>query len=79
VVVVHRAHGLRFIIYIDDHEPAHVHVQGNGAAKIDLLGASGSPELVYSVGMTRADQRRMLREVGRHQAMLLARWRDIHG
>ena len=34
--VVFRAHGLRFIIYVDDHRPPHIHVDGRGVAKIAL-------------------------------------------
>ena len=42
MVVVHRAHGFRFVIYRLDHEPAHVHIVGReGQAKINLLGAGG--------------------------------------
>ncbi len=81
MVVVHRVHGLRFIIYIDDHEPAHVHVhvRGDGEAKVVLVAANGEPEPVQIVGMTRADQRRMMREIREQQAMLLERWRELHG
>jgi len=42
MVTVHRARGLRFVIFVDDHEPAHVHVFGDGQAKIDLIGAEGA-------------------------------------
>jgi hypothetical protein len=34
MVTVHRAHGLRVVIFVDDHEPAHVHVFGDGRAEI---------------------------------------------
>jgi hypothetical protein len=34
---------LRFAIYTDDHEPAHVHVIGDGNAKINLDGPGGKP------------------------------------
>lgn len=44
MVTVHREAGLRFIIYSDDHKPAHVHVVGDGNAKVDLGGANGMPE-----------------------------------
>jgi hypothetical protein len=53
MVVVHRAHGFRFVIYTSDHEPAHVHVTGAGHAKINLLGAGTTPEAVFSVGIKR--------------------------
>ena len=74
-----RAHGLRVVIYANDHRPAHVHVFGDGEAKIDLLGADGTPDLVWADGMTRGEVRRAMRIVVEQQAFLLARWEDIHG
>ena len=79
MVTVFRAHGLRVIIFVDDHQPAHVHVFGDGHAKINLHGADGAPELVWAEGMTRAEIRRALRIVLEQQTLLLARWEDIHG
>jgi hypothetical protein len=78
MVTVHRAHGLRFVIFVDDHEPAHVHVFGDGEAKFNLA-ASGGPELVYAIGLSRADVRRAMRVVMEKQAFLLERWSEIHG
>lgn len=52
MVVVHRAHGFRFVIYTADHELAHVHITGAGQAKINLLGPDGDPEIVSSVGIS---------------------------
>jgi len=74
-----RAYGLRVVIFVDDHLPAHVHVFGDGQAKINLLGTDGVPELVWSDGMTRGEVRRALRIVVEQHAMLLTRWEDIHG
>ena len=79
MVTVHRAHGLRIVIFVDDHEPAHVHVFGDGEAKINLTGADGAPELLSATGMTRADIRRAMRIVKEQQASLLERWSEIHG
>lgn len=79
MVVVHRAFGYRFIIYLDDHEPAHVHVRRDGEAKVQLEGPDGLPFISEVASVTRRDQRRILREVGEHQAMLLLRWSEIHG
>ena len=45
MVVVHRAHGFRVVIYTQDHEPAHVHIVGSGRVKINLLGLDGRPEV----------------------------------
>ena len=79
MVTVYRALGLRIVVFVDDHEPAHVHVFGDGEAKINLWGAEGAPELISAVGMTRADLRRAMRIVRERQAELLERWSEIHG
>lgn len=79
MVVVHRAFGFRFVIYTQDHEPAHVHITGAGQAKINLLGQNGNPELVYSIGIKRADLRRILNEVAVEQSRFLTEWERIHG
>ena len=78
-MTVHREGGLRVVIFLQDHEPAHVHVMGDGHAKINLLGPDGAPELVWVDGMTRAEVRRAMRIVAEQQAVLIARWRTIHG
>jgi hypothetical protein len=36
MVTLFRESGLRFVIFIDDHAPPHVHVFGDGVAKIEL-------------------------------------------
>jgi len=79
MVVVHRAHGFRFVIYTSDHEPAHIHVIGAGETKIDLWGPERRPHVVWSVGMSRADVKRALAEVADRRLELLAKWRRIHG
>lgn len=79
MVTVLRAQGLRVVIYVNDHDPAHVHVFGDGEAKINLLGAGGSPELIWADGMSHGEVRRALRIVTDEQTALLARWEEIHG
>lgn len=79
MIVVLRAQGLRFFIFVDDHEPAHIHVRGNGQGKITLVGADGLPEFTWSKGMTFADRRRALSAARAHQIELLNTWREIHG
>lgn len=79
MVVVHRAHGFRFVIFVDDHEPAHVHIKGSGDAKIELVGPVGLPHLIYSRGITKADMRRLLIEVTRQRDAFLRQWEHIHG
>lgn len=79
MIVVHRAHGFRIVIYTSDHEPAHVHVTGAGQAKINLLGPDGDPELVWSVGIKRSDLRRLIDEIALHRNRLIEEWERIHG
>ena len=79
MVTVLRVEGFRVVIYSNDHLPAHVHVCGDGEAKINLFGADGAPDLVWADNMTRAEVRRAVRLVEREQALLLQRWKDIHG
>ena len=60
MVTVLRAHGLRVVIFTNDHEPAHVHVFGDGEAKINLLGPGGTPALIWADGMSRSEVRRAM-------------------
>ena len=79
MVTVHHAFGFRFVIFVNDHDPPHVHVFGHGGeAKIDLL-ASGAAVLAWVRGMSRADQRRLVAEARLRHAILLSEWRTIHG
>ena len=79
MVTVLRTGGLRVVIYLQDHEPAHVHVIGDGEAKINLIGRRDQPELVWAVGMTGGDLRRAVRIVAEAREQLLAKWEEIHG
>ena len=79
MVTVLRADGLRVVIYVNDHLPAHVHVFGDGEAKIDLTGPQGVPELVWADNMTRGEVRRSMRIVAEQLTFLVQRWEDIHG
>lgn len=79
MVAIHRAQGLRVIIFTDDHEPAHVHVFGDGHAKINLIGPDGAPTLVWAQGMKGNELRRAMQIVHDQQEPFLARWREIHG
>lgn len=79
MVTIYRGHGLQVVIFVDDHEPAHVHVFGDGQAKINLLGPDGEPELVWADGMKRNDVRRAMRIVTEQKTLFLRRWTEIHG
>ena len=79
MVTVLRAEGLRVVIFVNDHPPVHVHVFGDGEAKINLTGAGGMPELTWAEGMTRGEVRGAMRVVAEARTALLARWESIHG
>ena len=79
MVTVLRAEGFRIMIFANDHEPAHVHVFGDGEAKINLLGSDGHVDLVWAVGLSRADIRRAVAIVDDNRQALLTRWNEIHG
>jgi hypothetical protein len=79
MVVVHRARGFRFVIYTQDHAPAHIHITGAGQAKVNLIGDQDAPALVYSIGISRPELRRLMAEVFEHRDRFLAEWERIHG
>lgn len=79
MIVVHRAFGFRIVIHTQNHEPAHVHIVGPGLAKINLLGATGHPEVVSIVGIKKSDIRNLIAEVTEHRDRLIREWERIHG
>lgn len=74
-----REAGLRVYIPVDDHPPAHVHVRGDGFAKIQLEGPDGRPTFIVSRGMTVAEERKAFALVVKHRDALLRAWRATHG
>jgi len=77
---VHRAGNLRFVIFLDDHGPPHVHVFSAGAEARVLLGSPrGRPTLDWARGFDRMTLRQALREATARRARLMAAWRRIHG
>ena len=73
---VHRAAGLRLVIYVDDHPPPHIHVEGKGGyAKIAIDG----PVLVWNRGVARSDMKIALDAVTSKRNQLLQAWTEIHG
>jgi Domain of unknown function (DUF4160) len=77
--VIYRKLGLRFIIYVDDHEPAHVHVRGDGEAKISLGNSIGGPDLVFSKGFSTGDVRRAMHVVKAQREAFMQDWNRLHG
>jgi len=78
-----RVHGLRFVIWPNDHIPPHLHVFSADAEATILLGEPGEPGgypgLLENRRMGRRDVARALETVLEHQSMFLRRWREIHG
>ena len=75
MVTVFRLAGMRFVIYTDDHEPAHVHVYGDGEVRVDIVTLSA----LSNRGMSKRDLARALQAVSDHQQLLLEKWTEIHG
>ncbi|MQA92767.1 MAG: DUF4160 domain-containing protein [Gemmatimonas sp.] len=77
---IHREEGFRFVIYVDDHEPAHVHVRYAGAiARIRIGDADHRPIATDPGSMRTPDVRRAVRIVEANQKQFFEAWREIHG
>ena len=77
---VHRFHGLRVVIYPNDHRPPHVHVMGKGCeAVFKLNGPHGPPELRENYGFAARDLGVIAAEIGAHLQHLQTQWSTIHG
>jgi hypothetical protein len=67
---------MRFIILTDDHPPPHVHVRGNGDARIALH----SPHAILSNKvMRKPDIARARNAVEDRWSELMKVWTDLHG
>jgi hypothetical protein len=74
-----RVHGLRFVIWPNDHAPPHVHVfSADAEATIELGEPSEHPRLIENRRMRRSDVTRALKAVLEHRSMLWHRWSEIH-
>lgn len=71
-----RLHGLRFVIYPNDHSPAHVHVLGPGWSVIVNLVDLTLREVQ---GASRRDAAQARELAAAHAELLRAAWRSIHG
>jgi hypothetical protein len=68
--------GFQVQIWLNDHEPAHVHVyRAEGLVVINV--APLQVRAAHDVG--RRDVRRAMELVSGNQLYLLRRWREIHG
>lgn len=75
-----RLGGLRVVIYLNDHQPAHVHVIGRGHEAIfELNGRSGTVTIRENYGFTRREIADIERALIQSLAGLSAEWERIHG
>lgn len=75
-----RKDGFAFLVYTNDHRPAHVHIFRAEAEMIVYLGDEANPPSIReNMGMNRRDARMALVICGEFQEFLLAEWRRIHG
>lgn len=68
--------GFRFMIYLDDHPPAHVHAIG---ADCMIRVALEPLAVLSSVGAKASDVRRAMEIAERRREELVAAWRKYHG
>ena len=77
--VIWRQSGFRFVIYVDDHPPPHVHILADGEMKVNIVGPAGLPHQVYSNGFNVSERRKAMDIVLQRQVEFLAEWDVIHG
>ena len=71
-----RESGVEVVIYLNDHQPPHVHAfEGSGDAKINL----NPVEVVQVWRMSKATSRKAKRVVVERQDYLLEKWEEING
>lgn len=75
MVTLLRQHGMRFVIYTADHEPPHVHVVGEGEARIDIVDLN----IITQGGMSDRDVRRAVAVIEENRQLFLDTWRKYHG
>lgn len=75
-----RRSGFLFVIYPNDHPPAHIHVLGNGGRAKILLKCDGQGNALVTVfGYTLKQAMDALKIVTKENETLLRAWRKIHG
>jgi Domain of unknown function (DUF4160) len=71
MVTIFRESGLRFVIFVDDHAPPHVHAFGDGIAKIELGTKKDEVRVVDAEGMKTGDVRKAKRIVAERREELM--------
>ncbi len=74
-----RTNGHRFMIFTDDHEPAHVHVFRAGNVAVFVLHCpDGPPELREQKGFRLREAHRIQKMLEAHIDYLCEEWKRIH-
>lgn len=72
--------GLRVVVYLNDHRPAHVHVIGKGSEGIFNLNCpEGSPALRENYGFSKKALIGIQADLAANVAMLCDKWKEFHG
>lgn len=74
-----RQNGFSFMIYLNDHDPSHVHIFGQGELIVFLGDAETRVSVRQNIRMSSQDERRALEIAGEKQPFLLDRWNEING
>ena len=75
-----RIGALRFVIWPNDHDAAHVHVfSAEAETKIELGEPNGHPRLIENRRMNRSDLSKALKSVSQHRLLLVEKWSKFHG
>jgi len=75
-----RKDGFQVMLFVDDHEPPHVHARRDGSVVVVNLASPGErPSLRSAIHASAAVQREALRLVAENHDFLLNEWRRIHG
>jgi hypothetical protein len=79
--VVLREGKWRFVIYVDDHVPPHVHVQrkGGGEVKVTIPEPDEYASVLRVRNLATHEAMRAVRLVEENRKHLLRAWRKIHG
>lgn len=72
--------GLRVVIDLNDHRPAHVHVQGKGCEAVFALHCpDGPPEVRENYGFSRRDLSKIAETLSMRLDEQCLAWKAIHG
>ncbi|WP_349370177.1 DUF4160 domain-containing protein [Salinarimonas sp.] len=75
-----RIHGMRVIIYTDDHSPAHVHAFEQGGVAVVVLNCpDGPPEVRERSRMPKRRADRIAGELAPWVRQLCREWETLHG